>query len=107
MPFEEFVEWLDSEYGRDEIADRHWLSQVRHLSDSSGAAVCDFVGRLEEFERGLAEIERLTGISLPRVEERNTKGNRSDYRQAFNERSRRIIERRYGQDIEAFGYQFA
>lgn len=107
MPFEEFAEWLDSEDGRDEVADRHWLSQTRHLSDKEGTAICDYVGQMEALEDGLAEVARITGIRLPAVRKLNVKGSRSDYCSAYSERSRRLIERRYGEDIETFRYQFS
>jgi hypothetical protein len=47
LPFDDFVDWLCSEEGSDQCADRHWMSQHIVLADGDGSIVCDFVGRLE------------------------------------------------------------
>ncbi|WP_171211590.1 sulfotransferase family 2 domain-containing protein [Ruegeria sp. HKCCA5426] len=106
MPFPEFVEWLDSDYGSDAVADRHWLSQTRHLSTSAGVQICDFVGKIESFDADLDRVESLTGVTFPRIAAQNVKPAAESYHTAFDERTRQIIGRRYGEDIEAFGYRF-
>jgi len=50
MSFVEFVRWLNSEHGRDEIADRHWLSQHLILGLDRGRAY-DHVIRLDKARR--------------------------------------------------------
>ena len=106
MPFPEFVEWLSGPEGSDDCADRHWLSQVRHLSLSDGTAYCAYVGRIEAMEEGLQEVERLTGVDLPRIGPMNVKGSANDYVAAYDERTRKLVEQRYGADVERFGYRF-
>ena len=106
MPFEEFVEWLETEAGSDAHADRHWLSQTEHLRTSSGEPIVDFVGRMEAFEEGLAEIERRSGVTLPRVEALNVKTSSDAYRVAYSPRARSIVGSRYLADIETYGYVF-
>lgn len=107
MPFSEFVEWLDSEHGTDEFADRHWLSQVRHLSTEAGDGICDFVGKIEAFDTDMCRVEEMTGVTFPRIAARNVKDSPQSYEEAYDERSRGIIERRYAEDMETFGYRFA
>lgn len=107
MQFEEFVEWLESEHGSDATADRHWLSQVHHLTDKEGKNFCDYIGRIEHLEEGFSDIEKLTGITLPRITARNVKASALGYEQAYNTRTKAIIERRYCEDIETFGYRFS
>mgnify|MGYP006275406345 CR=1 FL=1 len=106
MPFEEFVEWLATPDGSDAVADRHWLSQVRHL-DISGESngICDFIGRLEALDDDVAEISRMSGVNLPPLGRRNQKGS-PDWRAAYSDRARRIVAERYAEDIERFGYRF-
>jgi len=36
----------------------------------------------------------------------NASPDRSDYKAFYNEAGRRLIEEKYGEDIETFGYQF-
>lgn len=107
MPFAEFVEWLASDEGRDELADRHWLSQVRHLETEAGQGICDFVGRIEAFDEGLSQIEAATGVALPRIAAQNvTPGGSGGYAEAYDDHLRALVARRYGEDIECFGYRF-
>lgn len=106
MPFEEFVEWLETEDGSDAHADRHWLSQTAHLSSSLGHGFCDFIGRIETFEDGLREIQCRTGATLRSTGALNVQNRSESYVQVFSPRAKRIIEQRYGNDIETFGYQF-
>jgi hypothetical protein len=107
MPFEEFVEWLLTENGGDDRADRHWLSQTAHLSDPRGGLICDFVGKIESFEEGMRGIESRTGVQLPRIAARNVKaGGGTAYLDDYSPRARKLIEERYGADIETFGYRF-
>lgn len=107
MPFEEFVEWLATEPGSDASADRHWLSQTAHLTSAGGESFCDYIGRIEEYEEHIREIERRAGCALPRPPARNVQGEREGYESAYSARGRQIIASRYAGDIERFGYRFA
>ncbi len=106
MPFEEFVEWLDTPHGSDDFADRHWMSQLRHLQTGDGAPLCNYVGQMEQIETAFVEIERQTGVTLPRTKAQNAKTGAQEYLAAFNDRTRALVAKRYGDDIEAFGYSF-
>ncbi|MEM8871436.1 MAG: sulfotransferase family 2 domain-containing protein [Pseudomonadota bacterium] len=106
MPFEEFVEWLATEAGSDSVADRHWMSQVRHLDAGDGRSLCNFVGQMEQLDAGLSQVEQQTGIALPRPEKVNAKTAGGEYRTAFSERARQMIAERYAADIETYKYRF-
>ncbi|MEM9780090.1 MAG: sulfotransferase family 2 domain-containing protein, partial [Pseudomonadota bacterium] len=106
MPFEEFVEWLATSHGSDATADRHWMSQTRHLDAGGGTSLCDFVGQMEELDAGLTEVERQTGIRLPRPKKVNAKTAGGEYQRAYNDRTRQMISERYAADIETFRYTF-
>jgi chondroitin 4-sulfotransferase 11 len=109
LPFDDFVDWLCSEEGSDQCADRHWMSQHIVLADGDGSIVCDFVSRLENLEvdfKTVCEELRLPPIKLPH-------GNRSryyqglhSYRELYNERTRKLIGRRYERDVDTFKYTF-
>jgi hypothetical protein len=50
MPFEEFVDWLCTEYGADQNADRHWMSQhmILGIDDlSSNLDIIDDIGNMD------------------------------------------------------------
>lgn len=108
MGFEDFVGWLAGPEGRDEAADRHWLSQhvilATALEQPDGAAR---IGRFERFEHDLARIMQQMGLALSAVPKRNvTAGAPDAYRDYYSGRSRALVAQRYSRDIELFGYQF-
>ncbi|MEM8787536.1 MAG: sulfotransferase family protein [Pseudomonadota bacterium] len=106
MPFDDFVRWLETPEGADDRADRHWMSQVRHLDDGAGGSFCDFVGRIEALEDGFRAVEAATGLTLPRSEQRNAKTRTEEYLSAYNDETKKIVARRYGADIDRYNYRF-
>jgi len=74
MLFEEFVEWIDTEAGSDTHADRHWLSQHRHLAFDAPHTFCDFIGKIERIDEGIERILRHTGTDFPRLPEAELEG---------------------------------
>jgi hypothetical protein len=124
MSFEAFVEYLvEDPGGRDEGANRHWMSQHRFLCDSRGELRMDEVGKLEtlreDFERirlrlGIPELElpwwnhsRLGWhLSERKKREAETGLRERVYRRFYTPRTREMIAHRYARDIELFGYDF-
>jgi hypothetical protein len=106
MPFEEFVEWLETDAGGDACADRHWLSQTAHLTASNGETYCDFIGSIESLERDLSEIERRTDLRLGIPCALNVQTRVEGYSTIYTPRARKIVGRRYAEDIETFRYRF-
>jgi hypothetical protein len=105
MPFDAFVEWLDSDEGADPCADRHWLSQSVFLRVRNEYC-CDHVFRIEDLPH---QIQRLRSVlsapdlDMPYI---NFSGASHYRRQVYNERTRAIVQRRYEEDIERFRYIF-
>lgn len=105
MPFEEFLEWLETDMGSDARADRHWLSQRVHLGLDRNDLFCDYIGRLEDLDMAMVEISRRSGVHVSVAGAVNAKKG-LPYQEAFSERARQIVERRYAGDIETFKYRF-
>ena len=62
--FEDLCRWLDTPYGSDAFADRHWLSQ--HLQIRVGRRrLPDFVGRFESLDDDVAAVAAHLGVRLP------------------------------------------
>lgn len=121
-PFERLVSLYH--YHRQRRPDRHplatavdferWLelggsgSARRSLADfvtaPDGTQVVDFVGRFETLEDDFAEVCRCLGITaaLPRS---NTSSHRH-YSSYYTDTARRIVEERFGRDLERFDYAF-
>lgn len=110
MSFEDFVRWLGSDEGRDEIADRHWISQHLFLTNDAGEMICDYVGKYESLNDDWASICEKLGVgelSLPHKGwNSSAKSGLTDYRKHYTEETRAIIAKRYARDIELFGYEF-
>ena len=101
MDFDEFAEWLCSNEGRDECADRHWMSQHRFLHDQNGAPLCDFVGRYETLDKDVDKVCKtlnIKPISLPQS------GWISPEKPVISTRTATLLRKRYVQDYKLFGY---
>ena len=126
MPFADFLHWLETPEGQDDVADRHWLSQHKFLYGPDGQSLCDFIGRYETLEedwKKVCTILHLGDVPLPHKGYVSTEGRtlnpaaksetgaartleKESYRTAFPPPLREIVARRYHKDIELFGYDF-
>jgi Sulfotransferase family len=107
MSFEAFAEWLNSQEGSDDVADRHWMSQHRILSyDQPDVISYDFVGRFERLAQDYQRLQKLSGLVLPRLSHRLKTQAPNEYRIMYNDRSIESIAQRYAEDIKMFGYDF-
>ena len=93
--FEEYLEWR---------LFCGWAPQKMALTDTAGKLIVDFVGRFERLEEDFQTGCDRAGIhvKLPHL----NRTQHQHYRHYYSERSRRLIEKCYQQDIELFGYQF-
>jgi hypothetical protein len=94
--FSEYVDW--------EIA-RNERLQHRYLLDARGRMLVDEIGRFERLAEDAARIFGSLGIELkplPRVGQFT----RFDYREYYDETSRRKVEAHWAEDLERFGYDF-
>jgi Sulfotransferase family len=105
MPFEAFVEWLGSDEGADELADRHWASQSAFLRLGNDFR-CDHFFKIEHLADEIDQVRSVLGdhyLDIPHI---NTLGNTTARRDIYNSRTQAIIERRYEEDIDRFQYVF-
>ncbi len=74
------------------------------LTDLEGRFMVDFLGRFETLERDFSKVCDRLGIegSLPKI---NASRHR-DYRDYYVDRTRKIVEEHFKEDIELFGYTF-
>jgi hypothetical protein len=119
MPFEEFIRFLlDHPSGRDEGANRHWMSQHVFVTDKNGELLVDFIGKIENLEDDFATVCRTIGLPDIRLPWLNSREgwkvdkqalDRKDplyYRSYFTAETRELVRKRYQKDIEMFGYDF-
>jgi chondroitin 4-sulfotransferase 11 len=99
--FDDFVAKCDRFAGR---AAMIGFNQVDHLCDADGAPLVDFIGRFENLAEDLATVMDALGASgeLPRFNESHHR----DYRVYFDGPTVAAAARRFGRDLERFGYEF-
>ncbi|MGI9417588.1 MAG: sulfotransferase family 2 domain-containing protein [Geminicoccaceae bacterium] len=110
MSFPDFVRWLDRDDGRDETADRHWISQSRLLTHpETGHILCTRIGKFESFQIDVEAFLRDVGLGhleILHINQTAASRDPTSYRTAYDAETRDIIRRRYRSDIEMFGYDF-
>ena len=102
MGFDAFCRWLETPFGSDAFADRHWLSQHRQLRDGDGR-LPEFLGRHERLDadwRALCERLGLPLRALPRLNPRpaGCEAAPPDAGTAA------LLRRRYAEDFRIGGY---
>ena len=84
--------------------DIHFVSNYRQATINEKIHM-DFIGRFENIEEDFSKvISNFTENAKLDVHERNT--GTSNYRDHYNNQTRKIIEEFYKEDVENFGYEF-
>jgi hypothetical protein len=94
-----FGEYVDWEIGRRK------RDQRRYVLDRNGRLMVDDIGRFERLAEDAARIFGALGVELeplPRVGQFT----RRDYREFYDETSRRKVETHWARDLALFGYNF-
>jgi len=106
MTFEEFCE--QHFYASDTcIHPTSHKNQIDWLTSENGKLLMDYVYKLEDFDKAIVEIEKLTdGRLILNNIKKNTNQTTNDYRQMYNDKTRKIIEKRFEKDIDLFKYTF-
>ena len=106
MSFDEFIRAVDSIPDGD--ADAHFRSQHSFLQTGAGRVGADFVGRFETLQSDLERVARAIGLAasleLPRLQSAQITVNYVDF---YTSETQGIVARRFREDIETFGYDFA
>ena len=103
MSFGEFCRWLNTPWGSDAFADRHWLSQHRQVRTADGRFP-DFLGHWESLDADWRMVTEWVGMpyrDLPRLNVRPKElpaGERPDAATAA------LLRRRYTEDFKVGGY---
>ena len=112
--FDDYCEWLNSPYGSDAFADKHFLSQ--HLVIRAGHdRLPDFVGRFENLRADLARVAADVGMPAPALPMLNTmagwqaapealRAARSRMSVQLTERNKALLRKRYAEDFRLGGY---
>ena len=113
--FDAVCAWLNTPYGADAFADRHWLSQHRQICLPTGG-MPDFVGRYERLEADLRAVAERLGMPEPvlptlntmsgwRLDEALAQSRRRLRETELSTRNRALLRRRYAADFDLLGYR--
>lgn len=81
--------------------------QLDCLADENERLMVDFVGRLENLENDLAQICHRVQIPFEGAPHENASpGRKRDFREHYDQRSRRMVEDYFAADLDRFGYAF-
>ena len=97
MGFGAFCRWLQTPFGSDAFADRHWLSQHRQIRDAHGR-LPDFLGRYERLDADWRTLCDRLGVPL-RVLPRLNPAPRSSAEKAPDAETAALLRRRYAEDF--------
>ena len=108
--FADFCAWLNTPYGSDAFADRHFLSQNVQIRLEDGR-LPDFVGRLESVEDDWRRVTARLAVPAPDLPRLNTSAGgrtpsrpagRAEARVPLTERNKALLRRRYAADLELY-----
>ena len=84
-------------------------NQYDWLSSEDGKILVDYFYKVEEFENAIIDIKKRTNervVLVNKTLNKNPNSKSSDYRNLYNDRTRKIIEKRFEKDIDYFKYTF-
>jgi hypothetical protein len=93
MDFGEFLQFMMRH------KNHHWLPQALYVPSH-----IDFVGRLETFQDDFALV--ISAIGARCSTRHLNKTDRTDYREYYDDATRRLVSRMYAIDVNRFGYSF-
>lgn len=94
--FDEYIDWRVSQ---------ERTLQKEFVTDDNGTIIVDYVGRFEQLEDDFAKICKEAGIEAILPQFNKTKS-RQSYVQYYSDRTRKLIEDNFKEDIEFFDYSF-
>lgn len=88
----------------------HWLPQTNWVLDNSNRPIVQYIGRLENIDTDLMNIQKKLNINKDNIPQKiqkiNSSSNNKDYRVHFDNETFDIISKYYQSDIVTFSYKF-
>jgi hypothetical protein len=84
----------------------HFRPQTRFICLDNRPPAMDFVGYLENIEADFAFVARKLGLNARLLETNRNAARERDYRQYYNDETRKIVARVYANDFKMLGYTF-
>ena len=115
MNFEQFCQWnMDCIKNKKLNPNGTFNSMTSFLYDENGVLLVDFVGRMENYDTDVIKILKRVGaydtnvitdepLVIPKV---NPSARQPNYKDYYNDASRKIIEEGLADDLKNFNYSF-
>lgn len=101
--FTDFISWYDSKWAKNCIQPLRIFPQLHYIGDGV-TPIVTFVGRFERMSIDFKKICNRLKINYALPHLNRTK--HGHYRTFYTKKTRAIVRRLYGNDIETFGYTF-
>ena len=114
LTFDRYVEiitdgWHDDHDSGGSPNFQHWRPQTDWIFDDDGRLIVDYIGHTETLEKDVNEISRLIGaetITTPPIINKSDWRYSDNYRQYFNDDTRKKVEKYYEKDIDFLKVKF-
>ena len=114
LTFDRYVEiitdgWHDNQDSNGSPNFQHWRPQTDWIFDDDGRLIVDYIGHTETLEKDVNEISRLIGaetITTPPIINKSDWRYSDNYRQYFNDDTRKKVEKYYEKDIDFLKVKF-
>ena len=103
MAFAELCRWLNTPYGSDAFADRHWLSQHRQIRLPDGR-LPDFIGRYERLDADWETVTARLGLPARALPRFNVRPEGMTAEEHLDGETTALLRRRYAGDFRLGGY---
>lgn len=104
MTFAEFCRWLNTPFGADAFADRHWLSQHLQIKLPDGS-LPDFVGRYESLDDDWKTVTARLGLPQTVLPRRNSRQEAIRPEEHLTDETTVLLRRRYAEDLRLGRYR--
>ncbi len=94
--FDEYIRWRVREEA---------TLQKDFLTDDSGNLIIDYIGKFEQLSADFAEISQKVGLTVS-LSEFNKTRERRPYGTYYTNETKQLVQNRFKEDIEMFGYSF-
>ena len=98
MPFDKFITVLHDT--RDEDMNEHFAPQMMYLNYNQDSM--DFIGKVENIGEDWSVLSKKFGFNKLKHLGRTGGG---DWREWYTEKTKRLVEHRYKEDLQEFGYE--
>jgi len=101
--FEEFIKWVA--YKHKDFETNLFIPQKHFFTDEEGNIIVDYIGKFENLNEDFNYIVQHLGLKNTSLPHKN-RTKHKNYREYYNDYTRKLVEEHFKEDIELFNYEF-